>query len=80
MKFALPLLSAALLATVAACQSTHETSGPPRNYSDTNQFQNNENREQNTMAPPSSPARPGVEHGDAYKEQMLDRYDINEDR
>jgi hypothetical protein len=72
MKFVLPLLSAALLMTLAACTST-DTSGPPRPSSSSNEYQN-------TWTPPSSPERPEVEHGDAYKEQMLDRYDIDEDR
>jgi hypothetical protein len=72
MKYALMLFSAGLLGTFTACTST-DTSGPPRNYSDVNQYQEN-------AAPPSSPERPGVEHGDVYKEEYLDRYDINQDQ
>jgi hypothetical protein len=73
MKYAFMLLSAGLLATFAACQSSPESAGPPRNYSDLNQYQKN-------AAPPSSPERPGVEHGDVYKEEFLGRYDINQDQ
>jgi hypothetical protein len=64
MKFVLPLLSAVLLVTLSACQTTDVGSPPSSTPS----------WEESTAAPPSSPDRPEIERGDAYKEQMLDRY------
>jgi hypothetical protein len=69
MRFGLPMFLAVLAAVLGACQTT-DTGGPARRAPSA--------YERDTMAPPSSPARPEVEHGDVYKEQYLDRYDTTE--
>jgi hypothetical protein len=66
MKYASVLLTACLLATFAACQST-DTFGPSRPDSASGE-------NQDSWTTPSNNVRPDVEHGDAYRETMLDRY------